>query len=173
MRFLVPQNWSRRGQSPVFMGDLFEDFDQMFDQVLSNSTPVHFQPGYEVTEGKNHYLISFDMPGVKKDDVKIEVQGNQLMVSAERRESKDEEKGNTLRRERTYGHFERSFVLPASINADKIEAHYEDGVLNVALPKAEATKGRHIEIQTGEKGFLDKLFGKDESSKKVKDVKVS
>jgi len=115
------------------------------------------------------------MPGVKSEDIKIEVQGNQLVISGERqRELKTENGEATLHHERMYGRFERTFVLPASIATDKIEAQYENGVLNVALPKAEAAKGRTIQIQTDQGGFLNKLLGsKKESNKDLKDIKVS
>ncbi len=74
--------------------------------------------------------------------------------------------------ERIYGKFERTFTLPETITADKIEAHYENGVLNVALPKAEAAKSRTVQIQTEEGGFLSKLLG-TKTNKEFKDIKVS
>lgn len=120
-------------------------------------------------------MVSFDMPGVKKEDIKIEVHGNQLVISGERqREVKEKDGEATLRHERLHGKFERTFTLPSSINADKIEAHYEDGVLSVVLPKAEAAKGRAIQIQTGQSSFFNKLLGsKKEGAKELKDVRVS
>jgi HSP20 family protein len=86
---------------------------------------------------------------------------------------KNEDGEATLRHERVYGKFERIFALPASINADKIEAHYENGVLNVVLPKAESAKGRTIEIQSGQNSFFGKLLGSKKETKELKDVKVS
>jgi HSP20 family protein len=170
-------SWPRRTLSPDRMGDVFEDFDRIVDTFLrpTYANTVNFQPSCDVNETKDHYLVSFDMPGVKKEDIKIEVQGTQLVISGERqREVKEEDGEATLRHERMYGRFERTFTLPATIAADKIEAHYENGVLNVALPKAEAAKGRTIQIQTGQGGFLNKLLGtKKESNKEYKDVKVS
>jgi HSP20 family protein len=115
------------------------------------------------------------MPGVRKDDIKIEVQGTQLIISGERqREMRDADGETVLRHERAYGKFERTFVLPSSIDVDKIEAHYENGVLNVALPKAESAKGRTIQIQSGQDSLFRKLLGsKKENAKELKDVKVS
>jgi HSP20 family protein len=120
-------------------------------------------------------MVSFDMPGVKKDDINIEVQGNQLMVSGERfRETKRSDEDMALRHERTYGKFERVFMLPKSIESDKIEAQFENGVLNVAVPKTEVAKGKKIEIQSGDAGFFTKILGsKKETSKKVKEVATS
>jgi HSP20 family protein len=159
------------------MEDMLGDFDRLVNAFVrpAFASTVGFQPSCDIHEAKDHYLVSFDMPGVKKEDIKIEVQGNQLMISGERQREVREENGEAiLRHERVYGKFERTFALPTSIDADKIEAYYENGVLNVALPKAESAKGRTIQVQTGQNGFFSKLLGsKRESSKEPKDVKVS
>jgi HSP20 family protein len=159
------------------MGDVFDDFDRIVNAIArpTNASTIGFQPSCDINETKNHYMVTFDMPGLKKDDIKIEVQGNQLVVMGERHREFQEQDGEaTLRHERLYGKFERTFVLPNSINADKIEAHYENGVLNVALPKAESAKGRSVQIQTGQNSFFSKLLGsKSEGTKELKDVKIS
>lgn len=181
MRMLSPISaefaWPRRTWSSPAAGDVFEDFDRIVESFLrpTYASTVNFQPRCDVSETKEHYLVSFDMPGVKKEDIKIEVQGNELVISGERQREKREKEGEvTLRHERMYGKFERTFTLPTTIATDKIEAHYEDGVLNVALPKAEAAIGRTIQIQTGQGGLLSKLLGsKKEANKELKDVKVS
>lgn len=181
MRMLSPVSaefyWPRRTLSPTGMGDVFENFDRIVDTFLrpTYASTVNFQPSCDVNETKDHYLVSFDIPGMQKEDIKIEVQGNELVISGERqREMREQEGETTLRVERSYGKFERRFTLPATIAADKIEAHYESGVLNVALPKAEAAKGRAIQIQTGQGGLLSKLLGsKKEANKEMKDVKFS
>lgn len=170
--------WSRRNLSPdLVVGDMFDDFDRMVNSFLrpTYATTLNFRPSCDIRETKDHYVASFDMPGVKKEDIKIEVQNNQLVISGERHyEMKEEDAEATLRHERTYGKFERVFALTESVNADKIEAHYENGVLNVVLPKAEAAKGRTIQIQSGPSSFLGKLLGtKKEGAKDIKDVKVS
>jgi HSP20 family protein len=170
--------WSRRNLSPdVAMGDVFDEFDRVVNSFLrpTYANTVNFQPSCDIKETKDHYLVSFDMPGVKKEDIKIEVQNNQLVISGERQyEMKDEEGEATLRHERAYGKFERSFTLPTTVNTDKIEAQYENGVLNVALPKAETAKGRTIQIQSGQNSIFSKLLGsKKEGTKELKDAKVS
>lgn len=181
MRMLSPIStdwtWPRRSLSPARMGDVFEDFDRILDGLFrpTFAPTVNFQPSCDVNEAKDHYLVTFDMPGVKKEDIKIEVQGNQLVISGERQREVREEIGEmNLHHERMCGRFERSFTLPATIAAEKIEAHYENGVLNIALPKSEAANGRTIQIQTGQGGLLSKLLGsKKELNKELKDAKVS
>lgn len=179
MRMLSPISvdvaWPRRALTPAGVGDVFEDFDRMVDTFLrpTYASTVNFQPNCDVNETKDHYLVSFDMPGVRKEDIKIEVQGSTLVISGERQREMREQGGeSTLRVERSYGKFERMFNLPTSIAVDKIEAHYENGVLNVALPKAETAKSRTVQIQTGQGGLLSKLLGpKKEANKEMKDVK--
>jgi HSP20 family protein len=145
------------------MHEVFENFDTIVESFLrpTYATTVNFQPSCDLQENEGHYMVSFDMPGVKKENIKIEVQANQLHVSGERqRESKKDV-------------FERTFVLPESVDAEKIEAHYEDGVLNIALPKAEKAKARKIEIQSGHGGFFSKLLGGKSETREIKDAKVS
>lgn len=179
MRMLSPlsTNWSRRDLSPDLMGDMFGDFDRMLDGFFRQSDmgAMSFNPSCDVHESKDHFLLSFDVPGVSKEDLKIEVEGNQLIVSGERRREIKEGDGETaLRHERSYGKFARTFSLPTSIDAEKIQAHYENGVLKVALPKVEKAKGRTIEVQTGQSSFFNRLLGsKKDESKGLKDVKIS
>lgn len=181
MRMLSPLSrdwsWPRRTLSSDVMGSMFDDFDRMVDQFTqpAYASTVNFQPSCDINETKDHYLVSFDMPGVKKNDIRIEVQGNQMVISGERqREMKEGDGETSLCHERVYGKFERTFTLPNSINADKIEAHHENGVLNVALPKAERVKGRTIQVQSGQEGFFNRLLGsKKEGSREAKDVNAS
>jgi len=158
-------SWTRRPLATEFMGDLFNDFDRAVNAVTST---VATQINCDIHETDDHYLVSFDMPGVKKEDIKIDLQGNRLIVSGERRREQSENRKSTLWYERSYGKFERTFVLPSIVEADKIEAQYEDGVLNVALPKAEKAKPRQIQIQSGKSGFFSKLLGHNKEV--VKDV---
>lgn len=169
MRMLVPMSsWSRPSRSSY---DFFNDFDQIVDSFLQ---PTHieaksFQAACDVNETDDGFLVSFDMPGVKQEDINIEVKGQQLMISGERKRVHEGE----LRRERNYGEFERVFRLPETINSEKIEAHYQDGVLEVMIPKAEKVKGRSIEIQSGKSGFFGRLLGDKKSNTEIKDAKVS
>ncbi|WP_413577764.1 Hsp20/alpha crystallin family protein [Bdellovibrio sp. HCB290] len=181
MRMLSPLStdwsWTRRSLSPDRRVNAFDDFDRVVESFLlpKYASTVNFQPSCDIHEGKDQYLVSFDMPGLKKEDIKVEVQGSNLVISGERQREVSAQDGDaTIYHERAYGKFERTFVMPSSINAEKIEAHYENGVLNVALPKAESAKGRTIQIQTEQDGIFSKLLGsKKESTKELKDVKVS
>lgn len=105
-----------------------------------------FAPVCEIHDEDNSYSISLDIPGMKKDEIDIEVKDNHLHVTGERKTEKKSEKNNVLRSERTYGKFERVFSLPQNINAEKIEARFENGVLDISLPKEEKSQKRRISI---------------------------
>ena len=123
---------------------------------------------FTVEEEDNAYVVCMDMPGIRKEDIRIDVSGNVLTVVGERHESSGKE-GAESSEERSatgrssYRHYEQSFTLPASVDADQVEAHLEDGVLRVALPFSEKAKPRKIEIQSGKGGFFSKLIGSEKS----------
>ncbi|SEL39637.1 HSP20 family protein [Chitinophaga rupis] len=108
-------------------------------------------PAVNVSEDKDNYKVSMAAPGLKKNDFKIDVEGNVLTISAETEEKKEEKNGRFSRQEYNYSSFSRSFNLPETIRKDKIEAQYEDGVLSLKLPKKEEarndTASMHIDVK--------------------------
>lgn len=160
MRLLTPYRTNRN-----FSSDLFDEMERFFDEWNRPSTTPqvyderNFHPACEVTEADGHYLMSVDLPGMKKSDIKIEVIDGILTVSGERkRESQSDPAERVQRFEKYYGSFKRSFTLPVQVEADKVEARYEDGVLELYLPKAAAVKPRSVEIQSGKSGIFEKLL---------------
>jgi HSP20 family protein len=102
----------------------------------------------DVTETEKGYTIRAEMPGVKKDDIKVTVEGNQVTIGAEvKRESEQKDGERLLRTERSYGSAYRSFVLPAEVDESASEARYDNGVLELKLSKKAAVAGRKITIQ--------------------------
>jgi HSP20 family protein len=100
-------------------------------------------PSVNVTEADNEYRISVAAPGLQKEDFKLEVDGNMITISAEKKEEK------VTRKEYNFTSFSRTFTLPDNVMSDKIEAHYENGELKLKLPKIvdeKATKQKKIEI---------------------------
>lgn len=171
------RSWPIRSLSREKMDYMFGDFEKIIEGVLRSTYEgsPSLQPRCDVSETKDHYLASFDIPGMKKEEIKIEVLGNQLVISGERRkEAKKEENEFSLHHERVHGKFERIFNLPMTVNTEKIEAQYEDGVLNIAIPKAEMSKGRTIQIQNGQDNLFNKLLNpKKDSATELRDVKIS
>jgi HSP20 family protein len=122
-------------------------FDDFFGRDMSNfpMDSRFLSPAIDIEESNDEYVVSADLPGIKKEDISIECHENQLTISAERKYESNEGKKHD-RRERFYGTYQRSFTLPSGIDPDKIEASYEGGVLNIRIPKGEQQKARRIEI---------------------------
>ena len=100
-----------------------------------------------MVETDKAFEVSVDLPGIKPDDVKLEIKDGSLWVTGEKKEEK-EEKGKTFHRvERRTGMFRRIFQLPVDVMEDKVDARFADGVLTVVLPKAEKVPPKHIEIK--------------------------
>ncbi len=105
-----------------------------------------WSPMADITEDADKYELSFDIPGMSKEDIKMNFTENTLKISGERK-SVEEKKDTTCHRvERLSGKFYRSFNFPTQVNSDKITASYKDGVLTVTVPKAEEVKPRNISI---------------------------
>ena len=147
----------------------FRDLDELFEELTPFSTrretSLGFAPVCDIEETGTHYLMSFDLPGVKKDDIKIDIVDNQLVVSGERKQERKVDEKSRYFAEKTYGRFQRTMTLPAQVNADKIEAQYEHGVLQVAVPKSETAQPRQIKIGEGKGGLFSKILGKTEQEK--------
>lgn len=157
--------------------NLRQEMDRIFDEITGDSQETRslgsaWSPACEVVEDQDHFLVTLETAGVPKEDLHIEVVNNQLMISGERKaEERRSEKGVTYT-ERKFGKFERVFRLPVGLNTEKIEADYRDGVLRVAVPKAETARPRQIQIGSGEKtGFFGKLIGKEKSEPATIDAK--
>jgi HSP20 family protein len=148
--------------------DLQRNLDRMFDQAFGSNVSDEwteeavFHPACDIEETNSHFVMNVDLPGVPKKDINIEVKDNQLLISGERKAERKTKNSS----ERYYGKFHRVVALPSGIDADKIEAQYQDGVLTLALPKSEAAKGRQIKITDGKSSFFGKLLGKSETPEK-------
>jgi HSP20 family protein len=123
---------------------------------------AEFTPSVDIEENEEMYMVSADLPGVKRDDVKIDIIGNALKISGERSKEIKEEGY----RERSYGRFTRSFTLPQTVDAKKVEANFEDGVLRIVLPKTEVKKAQEIKIQAGQpQGLIDRFLHREKAVK--------
>ncbi len=127
--------------------DPFRMLDEM-DRRFVNGTPAVSVFRTDVIDTGDAFKLESELPGFRKEDIKIDIEKDCLTISAERSADKKEEKGNFVKRERVYGSFSRSFDV-SGINVEGIEARYTDGVLTVTLPKkaAETPASRRLEIQ--------------------------
>ncbi|MFL5507399.1 MAG: Hsp20/alpha crystallin family protein [Gemmatimonadales bacterium] len=104
-------------------------------------------PAVDITENKETVRITTELPGVQPEDVKLSVENNVLTIRGEKRSTHEEKNDRMHRYERQYGSFERTFSLPGTVDVDRIEARYDNGVLTVEMPKVERAKPKQIEIK--------------------------
>lgn len=105
-------------------------------------------PAVDVFEDKNAVKIVAELPGVKPEDVKLSVENSVLTIRGEKKQEAEEKTERVHRYERSYGAFERAFALPNSVDPDKIEASYGNGILTISVPKAEKARPREIPVKT-------------------------
>jgi HSP20 family protein len=118
--------------------DPFREFDEIFrvPRSFSRAMPEEPQIRMDVTEDDKGYYVKADIPGVRKEDVKVSIDGNRVSIEAEVRKEKEEKKGEAvIRSERYYGNQYRAFTLAQDVDQGKADATYEDGVLSLTLPK--------------------------------------
>lgn len=127
----------------------FDDIDTLFDTGFLTDYPGEmWRPAIDVEEKDGAYLVRADLPGMKKNDIHVELKNGYLTLKGERKSEHEENKDNFHRIERTYGTFERTFKVPDGVTEKEIHATYKDGVLEltVAAPKAEERKTSKVKI---------------------------
>jgi HSP20 family protein len=155
MSNLSPLNQNRWANPFQELSRMQNDFERLFQDFKPAANLAanlikrdeKFVPSCELTEDKTNYFVQLDMPGMKKDQVKVELENNVLTVSAERTEEKKTEHKKTQYTEIAYGSYMRSFSLPSQVVESKIDAKFESGVLTITLPKAEQSKSKSIAVQ--------------------------
>jgi HSP20 family protein len=136
-----PQIWDIQNKVNRAFNSVLEPFSSEGGELRSA-----WDPAVDIVETKDELVVSADLPGVNKEDIKVNVQNNVLTFSGERKHETKIEENNYHRMERSYGFFSRSFTLPATVKADAIKAVYKDGVLHLTLPKVEEAKPRQIVV---------------------------
>ncbi|WP_443082174.1 Hsp20/alpha crystallin family protein [Sulfurospirillum sp. 1612] len=129
--------------------DLVNDFMNFFDSKLDDSNIVNFKPKVNTIEGENAYHIEVDLPGVKKEEIEVNVKDNTLTISGERKVKNEVKEKDYYKMESAYGSFARSFTLPEKVDVENIHANSQDGVLEVVIPKLDVidNKTKKIEIK--------------------------
>lgn len=156
MRYLTNPN--RPNSLFNFFNEIDPNFENFFDRSANGAEK--FGPAFDTQESEKSFVVSIDLPGIKEKDISVDVKDNYLTVSGERHynEHKDFKKSDSRYHYR-FGKFERSFRLPNTVNSEKIEANFEDGVLHLLLPKTASASGQSIEVQSGKGGFFNQLLG--------------
>ena len=134
------------------------EMNRLFNTFFDSRTASHgagrpvarrWTPALDVVETDEHYVLRADLPGLSESDVKIELEENVLTISGERKAEHQERKGGYYRVERSSGSFSRSLTLPEGVDADGIKAGFDNGVLEVSIPKPEQHKPRKVQISLG------------------------
>lgn len=134
------------------VNSLQREINRMFDSMLNRSGEYEgdalcdWAPRVDIVERENEYVIFADLPGLKREDITVNVESNMLTISGERTRAEETQTDRWYRSERSCGTFKRTFSLPNTIDASKVKAEYKNGELAVILPKAEIAKPRQIDI---------------------------
>lgn len=144
----MPTRWNPFRQIGRF--DPLSEFDDLIrgfgmhptSRMVENSLDLRM----DVNEDDKSYRITVDLPGVRKEDIDVSVEGNQVTINAEVSREKSRENEREIYSERYAGKVFRSFSLPAEVDSGKSEAHYENGILVLTLPKKSTTGSRHLSI---------------------------
>lgn len=103
-------------------------------------------PAVDIYDSKDNVLVKADIPGLSKEDIDVTVDGDTLVIKGEKKQEKEVKEKEYIRTERFYGNFHRAIRLPSEIQADKVEATYKNGVLELVLPKSEKAKPKQIKL---------------------------
>jgi HSP20 family protein len=134
------------------------EMNRLFNTFFDSPTPGNgggnalarrWIPAMDVVETEDHFVLRADLPGLSENDVKIELEDNVLTVSGERKSEHEQRNEGYYRVERAYGSFSRSLTLPEGVDADGIQANFDNGVLEVQIPKPEQQKPRKVQISLG------------------------
>lgn len=125
-------------------------FNSFFEPSAARPSGRRWSPALDVVERDDHYVLRADVPGVREEDISVELDGNVLTISGRREAEHDEQRAGYHRVERVTGEFSRALTLPEGIDADAITAAYDRGVLEVRVPKPEQAKPRKVAISIGD-----------------------
>ena len=133
-----------------------QEMNRLFGSFFDGQSGVEvggrrWVPATDLVEEGDHYVLRADVPGVSEDDVKVELEDDVLTISGERKSEREQRKNGYYRIERASGRFARSLTLPEGVDADSIKARFENGVLEVTIPKPPERKPRRVAIDVGEK----------------------
>jgi HSP20 family protein len=122
------------------------------DESLSTS---QFAPPVDVYEDEHNVVLKVEVPGIDEKDIDVRVENNVLTVHGERKVEKEEKEENFRRIERQYGSFTRTFTLPSTVDAERIQADYDKGILKIVLPKKAEAKPKSIKVNVGSQKTLE------------------
>jgi HSP20 family protein len=141
------------------LSSIQNEMNRLFNTFFDSPTPGNggnaglrrWIPAMDLVETDEHFVLKADLPGLTESDVNIEVEDNVLTVSGERKAEHEDKREGYVRVERAYGAFRRSLTLPEGVDPETVTANFENGVLEVRIPKPEERKPRRVAIQVGDR----------------------
>jgi HSP20 family protein len=141
------------------LSSIQNEMNRLFNTFFDSPTPGNggnaglrrWIPAMDLVETDEHFVLKADLPGLTESDVNIEVEDNVLTVSGERKAEHEDKREGYVRVERAYGAFRRSLTLPEGVEPETVTASFENGVLEVRIPKPEERKPRRVAIQVGDR----------------------
>src|SRR5207244_8750344 len=143
------------------MQDRMNRMNRLFRESYSPEGPeealttTSFAPAVDIYEDEHNITLKIEVPGIDEKDIDVRIENNTLTVHGERKIEKEEKEENFRRVERQYGSFTRSFTLPTTVDAEKIQANYEKGILRVQLAKKAEAKPKQIKVNVGSERSLE------------------
>lgn len=140
----------RPGISPwQALQQLREQMDGIIGSMFTGA-PGEWSPPVDLEERDNEVILTAELPGMRPEDIDIEIDGNTLTLRGEKKEEQKREEGERYFYERQYGSFVRRLTLPQSVDPDRTRARFENGILRITLPKKEGTRGKRVQIEGAE-----------------------
>ncbi len=153
---------SRQDRMNQFFNQVFGGLEGFgFEQPL---TSANFLPPVDILEDEHNITLQAEIPGVKEEDLNITLENNLLTIAGERKFQDEEKKDNFHRIERRYGKFTRTFTLPAGVDTQNVNATFENGVLNITLPKREEFKPKQVKIGVNKTSAIPVKAGKEKAA---------
>ena len=149
---MLPSLWNRGTVMPIErLFEISREMDRLFENGgrITPNGETSWVPPMDVVETADEVVCQLEVPGLSRENIDIRVENNLLTIAGEKKyeQRQDEKESGYRHSERRYGRFERSFTLPRTIDADRVKARYDNGVLTLSLPKAEQSKPRKITVE--------------------------
>jgi len=144
------------------VNSLFQDYGRSNQEELTTSGS--FVPAVDVYDDEHKVILKLEVPGVKQEDLDVQVENQTLTVRGQRTFEKEEKEENFQRIERQYGSFSRSFTLPNTIDTQSVKADYENGILKIELAKREEAKPKQIKVNIGSKKAIEGVKAEGKSA---------
>ena len=145
-----PRTWDPFRELSAFQGRMNRLFEETLPATHKEDEEFNlgtFYPAVDIHEGDKEITLKADLPGIKKEDVHLDIDDSVITLKGERKFEKEDKQDNYHRIERSYGSFHRSFTLPSTVDRDKIKAKYSNGILEITLPKTEEAKPKSIPVE--------------------------